>query len=148
MSAHTKATALTISLRTLTDAVRDMERAQAPGSETILWGDYIERMRQVSGVLPIGDYDDAAVPRAEAMWWLGAYAAHEAYDQQAHSPYDSDGGLLIPRRFPASHAPSARHHIEEVTGDPATTPELDDYAEGWECAMANLLADLPDRERT
>lgn len=62
----------------LTDRIRDYERTLAPGSETALWGEYVEQMRDQVGVSPLRDLDDYPdVPEDEAAWWIGAYRALE-----------------------------------------------------------------------
>ena len=85
----------TISLRALTDHVREDERRLAPGSETDLWGQYCERMREVTGVLPTDDFEgDPQVTMEEAAWWLGAYTAanwrHETGSVEGELPTDED----------------------------------------------------------
>lgn len=85
----------TIELDKLTRLIREEERARAPGSETILWGEYCERMRKVTGHLPYEDLEDSpTVSLVEAAWWLGAYAAQEAHlhldDEAPSRPLDGD----------------------------------------------------------
>ncbi len=65
-------------LSELTAMIEDRERDQAPGSETVLWGLYVERMRQLTGHLPVGDYPDVEIDELEAAWWLGAYVMQAA----------------------------------------------------------------------
>ena len=67
-----------MTLSDLTAEIIRREAILAPGSETILWGEYNERMRQVTGVLPQSpDAIDAAgnpvVADDECAWWLAAY---------------------------------------------------------------------------
>jgi len=66
-------------LAALTKDIRDIERRIAYGSETVLWGRYLDRMREVTGVWSpdpegCGDVD---IDDAEADWWLAAYALYE-----------------------------------------------------------------------
>ena len=68
----------TMSLRDLTEEIQSEERILAPGSETALWGEYLECMRRELGVYPIDDTDqlDATiVPPEQVAWWRGAYRA-------------------------------------------------------------------------
>ena len=61
-------------LRNLTDEIKALDTELAPGSETHLWGDYINRLSEVTGRDPLTDYDnDVPVPDAEADWWRRAY---------------------------------------------------------------------------
>jgi hypothetical protein len=63
-----------VTLQELTDELRDRDRALAPGSETILWAEYLAWVRREMDVDPLGDaLDEYAVAEAEAKWWLGAY---------------------------------------------------------------------------
>lgn len=72
-------TSKTVSLRNLTEDIRRHERSMAYGSETALWGEYCERMEQITGHLPYDDYSgDPQVPADEAGWWMAAYAYAEA----------------------------------------------------------------------
>lgn len=64
-----------MTLGTLTKTIKcDYEAVYAPDSETALWGDYCEAMRQVTGKLP---YDDGAdlldVDQSIANGWIGRY---------------------------------------------------------------------------
>lgn len=64
-------------LSELTDRIREYEGDIAPGSETLLLGEYNEAMRKATGALPtqLGRLDtpDPEVPEDEAQWWLRAY---------------------------------------------------------------------------
>lgn len=67
-----------VSVLTLTREIVAHERTLAPGSETLLWGEYIEEMRRIGvDVLTIHQDEDPepTVDAAEGAWWLGAYAA-------------------------------------------------------------------------
>lgn len=65
----------------LTKIVRELERAQATGKQTILWEEYSQLMQ----------FAPEAVTLEEAAWWLGAYLAqaffpHQPKGQVAHEP--------------------------------------------------------------
>jgi len=64
-------------LSTVTMYIRKWEREQAPGSETQLWGEYVKRMRDITGVTDV-ENSDAPVPEAEAEWWYKAYGLQGA----------------------------------------------------------------------
>lgn len=87
----TETTTSKIKLADLTNEIRDIERHLAPGSETAMWGDYCEAMRNATGHLPYDDdIDGAMVPADEAQWWRDAYAALQADpDRDAQDIYDS-----------------------------------------------------------
>lgn len=63
-------------LSDLTAELREIDRELAPGSETHVWGNYLDRMRDVTGVDPLNAdvAETAIVPDAEAEWWRNAYA--------------------------------------------------------------------------
>lgn len=65
-------------LAALTKEIRDVERRIAYGSETVLWGRYLDRMRETTGVWsPDPDEcGDAEVDDDEAEWWRAAYALY------------------------------------------------------------------------
>jgi len=64
----------------LTDEIRRNEHDLAPGSETSLWGDYLEDMRVQCGVIPIGDYDrDLPLPPDAAEYWMDEYWAFKVH---------------------------------------------------------------------
>ena len=68
-------------LSKLTAEIKARETELAYGSETMLWGDYCERMRQLTGVLPynedaVQDAGDPEIADDEAKWWMDAYALH------------------------------------------------------------------------
>lgn len=70
----------TVTLADLTAEIEEYERSIAPGSETSLWGDYIDAMRDETGHMPIGDYpEDAPVSIEQANWWRAAYDYMEAH---------------------------------------------------------------------
>lgn len=62
-------------LKTLTDEIRQIESSIAYGSESSLWGDYCEAIRQETGVLPYSDHDETIeVSDYVVAWWKAAYA--------------------------------------------------------------------------
>lgn len=68
-------------LISLMEHVNECERQLAPGSETILLGQCIERMRQLTGVNATAwrEIDPSVmVPGYEAAWWRAAYELYEA----------------------------------------------------------------------
>lgn len=76
-------------LADLNVAVKRYEQQLAPGSESILLGDYNENMRKLCGVVGVcGEPGDAEVPDASAAWWLGAYAA-EVFAMEVESEPDN-----------------------------------------------------------
>ena len=65
--------------------IREYEARLAPGSETALLGDWLERMREVAGgKLPRdrGAWHEIEIPDEEAAWWIAAYAKYEECDGQ------------------------------------------------------------------
>lgn len=63
-----------MTLAELTEEIRDYERDLAPGSETALWGEYCDRMRQITGLMPWDDdAADRVIPWGESRRWLKAY---------------------------------------------------------------------------
>lgn len=65
------------------DLYRDIkasDRGMAPGSETSMWGDFVNRMRELG--LDVHEPADQVVDADEAQWWRDAYEAFEA-DPQA-----------------------------------------------------------------
>jgi hypothetical protein len=70
----------------LTIRIREYEAAQAPGGETGLLGDYLERMRILG--LPESETTSQGaaastieITQAEYDWWIGAYEAQGADDE-------------------------------------------------------------------
>jgi hypothetical protein len=68
-----------MTLGELTRKIRVIERILAPGSESELWGDYLEDVRRTCGV-SLPDDADMEAPPALASYWLGAYAGTECAD--------------------------------------------------------------------
>ena len=71
-------------LKELTDKVKEFEGLQAPGSETALWGDYIEAMSGKYGIYVYSAKDVEAlestdVSADDAKWWLAAYQYQGEY---------------------------------------------------------------------
>lgn len=57
-------------LRQLTEAIRAHDRVYAPGSESPIWGDYLEDIRQY-GLDPLDNEDlDKDIRDDVAQWWL------------------------------------------------------------------------------
>ncbi len=81
----------TVTLADLYADVREHERSLAPGSETIMLGDFWEATRKVCEIpSDPGDYDSVTVPREHADWWRAAYATAEADPtRDAQDIYDS-----------------------------------------------------------
>lgn len=65
-----------MTLDTLTRTIRSMDQGLAPGSETDLWGDYLEDCRQTFGACPWSDPYHYVDPEFAAHW-LGRYAGRE-----------------------------------------------------------------------
>ena len=82
-------------LSDLHEQIKEHERQLAPGSETAMLGDWLERMRVVAGELPddVGEWDTIEIPDDEAQWWLRAYAIMTEHDGDEewdlHRIYDS-----------------------------------------------------------
>lgn len=55
--------------------IRDYEAELAYGSETQLWGDLLERLREITGRWePQADcWDEETISLNEAVWWFAAY---------------------------------------------------------------------------
>jgi len=63
-----------MTLRELTEIIREYERRIAPGSETELWGHYCEDIRNRYGVPPYHDgTDDVEVPEELVKYWIDRY---------------------------------------------------------------------------
>jgi len=99
---HTNATATT--LKQLTDDIRTIDRTLAPGSETSLWGDYLEDMRVHTGALPLGEFDGSlAVPVDVEWYWRARYQAiadaadfiEEFPGESLTGDWDSDAFALL-----------------------------------------------------
>ena len=65
-------------LADLTREIKDTDLYLAPGSETVLWGRFLHRMKEVTGIWsPDPDEcGDAEVDDDEAEWWRAAYALY------------------------------------------------------------------------
>lgn len=82
----------TVSLSDLYNTVRDYESLLAEGSETAMLGDFWAAMHRLADIpRDPGLYEDVQVPKAEADWWLAAYAALAANPSvdDLQSLYDS-----------------------------------------------------------
>lgn len=76
--------AQTVPLERLTAWVREAERTLAPGSESGLWGGYLENIRRLGHNALEESDEPRTIPASEAAWWVGAYSAALA----AASPLD------------------------------------------------------------
>ena len=67
-------------VRHITETIRCYERGYAPGSETVLWGYYCDRIMALTGTLPYAADipDTVTISDDEAQWWITAY---ERYDE-------------------------------------------------------------------
>jgi hypothetical protein len=68
-------------LSKLTDEIKAREKELAYGSETMLWGDYCERMHKLTGIHPynvdaVTDAGDPEIDEDEAQWWMDAYTMY------------------------------------------------------------------------
>jgi len=91
-----------MTLSDLTEIIRDYEGDLAPGSETMLWGEYLTNIRQ-NGHDPLSG-DDVKVAASVVAYWLGAYYAltihdsspdvFEPWTSQSEIP-DGDDDLLL-----------------------------------------------------
>lgn len=67
-----------VTLAGLTDEIRRSDRALAPGSETVMWAEYLAWVRRELDVDPLGDaLDEITVTTEDADWWRGAYRIAE-----------------------------------------------------------------------
>ena len=72
-------------LSDLRRSVTAAEARLAPGSKTPLLGHWLERMRQLTGVVPRGapgEYAAIEVPDREDIWWARAYELYEAHGDE------------------------------------------------------------------
>lgn len=70
-------TTSTTSYAELYKEIKGIDRSMAPGSETAMWGNFLEAMR-VAGIQDLHEPADQQIDAVEAQWWLDAYAAFEA----------------------------------------------------------------------
>ena len=96
----------------LTAEIREVEARIAYGSETELWGMYLDNIKQETGVSPIDqdtveplDGDPPVVADGIAQWWLRAYDLRERiedldeeqvsrlHDERGSDLWDGDSGL-------------------------------------------------------
>lgn len=59
----------------LHDWVTDAEAQLAPGSETSIYGEYVSRIRELTGSHPSELVGGDAISIDEASWWVGYYQA-------------------------------------------------------------------------
>jgi len=77
----------------LTKIVVAEESKLAAGSETGLWGLYLERMRELTGSLPSvsgpTEGDDEEIAEEEVQWWIDRYRLEYLYEE------GNGGGLTL-----------------------------------------------------
>ena len=73
-------------LADLVKRVTEYEAQIAPTSETALWGRFLDRMREITGIIPYNtDYcTNEEVPDDEAQWWLTAYESLLTLETMPH----------------------------------------------------------------
>lgn len=122
----------------VTEWVRGEERILAPGSETSLWGEYVQaaggwgaRLARPRSWPPAPQVDTLVV-----AWWVGAYCAAGAVKAVNCDKYPADPYLLA--LLPAYPQEGDWRSLDELLGRPATPAEREEMAEGYGWHMEEI----------